>query len=416
MKIAVVGAGVSGLVAARLLERKHQVALFDASTVAGGHARTVDVSHEGRSFAVDTGFVVYNEVTYPRFTALLAELGVATRPSDMSFSVRNEATGLEYCGSGFRALFAQPTNLLSPRFHRMLLDIARFHRSALAELAHLGDDLRLGDLLRDGRYSRPFVEDYLAPMAGAIWSTPAEKMLDAPAGFVLRFLANHGMLTTNGHLEWRTVVGGSRSYVAALVGELRSAPRLGERIAAVRRLGNCVELAFAAGGSERFDQVVLAVHSDQALSLLPDADDEERALLAAIPFQENSVTLHTDVALLPRRTRARASWNYHAGGEGAPGVRLTYDMSRLQGLATSTPLLVTLNRDEAIAPAKVLARFRYAHPRYQLGATAAQRRLAARNGARRTFFCGAWTGHGFHEDGVASAHAVAEALAIELAA
>ncbi|MGE0640681.1 MAG: NAD(P)/FAD-dependent oxidoreductase [Thermoanaerobaculia bacterium] len=416
MRIAVIGAGISGLAATWLLQRRHEVTLFEAGATAGGHAHTVDVEHEGRRHAVDTGFVVYNETTYPRLVELFAELGVATRPSDMSFSVRNERTGLEYCGSGFRTLFAQRRNLFSPRFHSMLVDILRFHRTVEAAAERLGERATLGDLVAHERYSKAFVDDFLTPMVGAIWSTPAGRMLDAPALFLVRFLKNHGMLSVDGQLPWRTVTGGSRSYVDALVAKLRTPPRVSTPIRAVRRLGDAIEIVPEAGGRVRFHQVVFAVHSDQALALLEDADDGEREALGAIRYATNAVTLHSDISLLPRRRAARASWNFHAGGPDDDLVRLTYDMSRLQGLATRTPLLVTLNRDEAIAPETVLARFRYAHPRYDLAATAAQRRIAERNGARRTWYCGAWMGNGFHEDGLVSAHAVARALSYEVAA
>ncbi|MEO8275254.1 MAG: FAD-dependent oxidoreductase [Thermoanaerobaculia bacterium] len=416
MRIGVVGGGIAGLATAFLLQEEHDVTLFEAAPRVGGHAHTLDVEHEGSRFAVDTGFVVYNEVTYPNFVALLARLGVATQPTEMSFSVRNERSGLEYCGTGFNSIFAQRRNLLRPRFHRMLRDIVRFNRTAEAEAGRLGERATLAELLAAGNYGQSFIDDYFVPMTAAIWSTPAAEMTAAPALFIVRFLRNHGMLSVNGHFEWRTVAGGSRRYVDALVARLRKSPETATPIAALLRRDDHVEVVRASGRKEIFDEVVLAVHTDEARLLLADADREERNLLADLRYETSAVTVHRDSRLLPRAPRARASWNYHADSARAAKVTLTYDMSRLQRLETTAPILVTLNRDESIDPSKVFARFEYSHPQYDLRGAVAKARLLSLSGTRRIHFAGAWCGNGFHEDGVVSAHAVAERLRARRAA
>ena len=427
MKVAIVGAGVSGLVCAHRLHPRHDVTVFEAGSQLGGHARTVEVDlGGGEVHAVDVGFIVYNEATYPHFTALLAELGVATQPSTMSFSVRDERSGLEYASSGLRALLAQPSNALRPTFARMLVDVARFNRRArrLVRAADLTtgdgaffddpggfDEVTLADVLADGRWSRHFVDDYLVPLGSSIWSADPSTFLSFPAVAFARFMDNHGLLSLGRRPTWRTIGGGSRRYVDAIAAPLGNRVRVGEPVAKVRRRADArggVEVVSASRGPERFDRVILAGHSDQMLALLSDPTTREREILGALRYQPNVVTLHTDGRLLPTRRAARASWNYHAGIDattagGRPAVAVTYWMNRLQSIRSSRPLLVTLNRQDAIDPARVLAQHELDHPVFDAGALAAQRRLAEIQGVDGTYFAGAYWGYGFHEDGVRSA-------------
>jgi len=404
MKVAIVGAGIAGNVAAHRLHRAHDITVFEAAAHAGGHSHTHEVQVAGRSLAVDTGFIVYNERNYPRFTMLLRELGVATQESRMSFSVRDEATDLEYNGTSLNALFAQRSNLLRPPFLGMVRDILRFNREAPRLLDSPGGELPLAELLERGGYGRAFREHYLLPMGAAIWSTDAGRMLDFPARFFVRFLHNHGMLTVNDRPVWRTVTGGSARYVERLTAPFRHRIRLGTPVERIRRLPGGTIVKARGLEAERFDVVFLACHSDQALALLADASDAEREVLAALPYQRNEAVLHTDARLLPRRRLAHAAWNYHVLPRGGP-VALTYHMNILQRLESPEPLLVTLNHSDAIDPARVLKRMVYHHPLFTPASVAAQARQRELNGARRTYFCGAWWRNGFHEDGVASAEA-----------
>ena len=402
MRIAVIGSGIAGNVAARRLHRAHDVTMFEAKPRAGGHSHTHVVTVAGRRVDVDTGFIVYNERTYPRFTALLAELGVATQESCMSFSVRDESSGLEYNGTSLNALFAQRRNLLRPAFLRMVRDILRFNREAPALLDTPGAELTLAEFLGHGRYGRAFREHYILPMGAAIWSTDPSAMLDFPARFFVRFLHNHGMLSVSGRPVWRTIRGGSRQYVERLIAPFRHRLRLATPIEWIRRLPGGVIIKPRGGDVEHFDAVFLACHSDQALALLSDPDAAEREVLSAIPYQRNDAVLHTDARLLPRRRLAHAAWNYHVRSRGEP-VALTYHLSMLQRLESPEPLLLTLNRGDAIDPARVLKRIVYQHPVFTPASVAAQARQRELNGLRRTYYCGAWWRNGFHEDGVASA-------------
>jgi predicted NAD/FAD-binding protein len=404
MKVAIIGAGIAGNVAAHRLHRAHEITVFEAAAHAGGHSDTHEVEVAGRSLAVDTGFIVYNERTYPRFTALLRELGVATQESRMSFSVRDEASGIEYNGTSLNALFAQRRNLLRPAFLGMVRDILRFNREAPCLLHAPGGELPLAELLDRGRYGRAFREHYILPMGAAIWSTDPGRMLGFPARFFVRFLHHHGMLTVNDRPVWRTVTGGSARYVERLTAPFRQRIRLATPVERIRRLPGGAIVKARGLEAERFDAVFLACHSDQALALLADASDAEREVLAAIPYQRNEAVLHTDARLLPRRRLAHAAWNYHRLPGGGP-VALTYHMNILQRLESPEPLLVTLNRSDAIDPARVLKRMVYHHPLFTPISVAAQARQRELNGARRTYFCGAWWRNGFHEDGVASAEA-----------
>ncbi|HVS14929.1 MAG TPA: FAD-dependent oxidoreductase [Thermoanaerobaculia bacterium] len=421
-RIAIVGTGIAGLTVAHRLHRRHELTLYEAEDRVGGHTHTVEVEVEGeeRPVAVDTGFIVFNSWTYPRFEALLAELGVATLDSTMSFSVRCEAAGLEYNGTTLDTLFAQRRNLLRPSFLRMVRDILRFNRRARSWLRadSEGDgegaeaDLPFGEFLARGGFSRAFVEDYAVPMSAAIWSASAETVRETPARFLLRFFDNHGMLSVDDRPTWRVVRGGSARYVEALIAPFRERIRLREPVSEVRRLGDRVEVT-SARGTERFDQVVLAAHSDQALALLADPSPAERAILGALPYQSNEVVLHRDASLLPRARRARAAWNYHrlAGAGGERPVAVTYWMNELQRLDVAVPLLVTLNRGDAIDPGYVLGAWSVRHPVFGPEGVAAQERFAEISGLeRRTHYCGAYWRYGFHEDGVWSGLRVAEVL------
>jgi predicted NAD/FAD-binding protein len=403
MKIAVIGSGIAGNVAARHLHREHDITVFEAGDHAGGHSHTHDIALGGRNYAVDTGFIVFNDRTYPSFQRLLRELGVASQESSMSFSVRDEASGLEYNGTTLNTLFAQRRNLLRPSFIGMVRDILRFNREAPALLDAADDALTLGAFLDAGGYRRAFVEHYLVPMGAAIWSTDPQRMLGFPARYFVRFFHNHGMLSVNDRPVWRSVPGGSRSYVRRLTEPFAHRLRLRTPVRGLRRLPNQVLVELDGGASERFDCVFLACHSDQALALLRDPAPAEREVLAAIGYQENEAVLHTDTRLLPRARRAWAAWNYHVPAEPLARVALTYNMNILQCLDAPETLCVTLNRREAIDPARILKRITYHHPLYTPAAVAAQARQRELNGAQRTYYCGAYWRFGFHEDGVVSA-------------
>jgi len=413
MTIAIVGTGVSGLVCAHLLARSHDVTLFEADDRPGGHAHTVRVDLPDGTFDVDTGFLVYNERNYPGLIALFEDLGVATKPSDMSFGVRDEVSGLEWKGTSFGTVFAQRRNLVRPAFLRMLGDVVRFNRRARALLDGPPDaSLSLGDLLEEGRWSSPFLDWYLVPMGSSIWSADPSTFLDMPAVTFARFFANHGLLEYGNQPGWRTVDGGSRTYVDAVLARLRTRVRLHEPVTKITRTADEVEL-HTSSGPERFDQVVVATHSDQALELLSDPSRAERDVLGAIRYQDNRATLHTDVRLLPANRRAWASWNYHRVADPRGRATLTYRLRSLQGITSDDELLITLNRDDAIDPSTVLRSFDYAHPVYDRGAIAAQARHQELNGRNRTWFAGAYWGYGFHEDGVESARVVCRRLAGE---
>jgi len=412
VKIGITGSGIAGLTAAWLLSRRHDVTVFEAEERIGGHTATVDVALDGERHAVDTGFIVFNDRTYPNFIRLMDELGVASQPTAMSFSVSSEPEGIEYAGSDLNALFAQRGNLLRPAFWRMLRDILRFNRSAADDLeqGRIPEGMLLGDYLARGGYSREFRDWYLVPMGAAIWSSGTRGMAEFPVQFFVRFFRNHGLLTVTDQPQWRTIRGGSRAYLAPLTRRFAGVIRTGDAVTRVTREAEGVTVRTGSGSAERFDHVVLACHSDQALALLADPSREETAVLGAIPYRDNEVVLHTDTRLLPRARRAWSSWNYRlrAGHDELPV--LTYDMNILQRLESRHTFCVTLNDTAAIDPARVLGRYRYAHPVFTVDGVRAQQRWAEVNGVRRTWFCGAWWANGFHEDGVVSALRVAEAL------
>jgi predicted NAD/FAD-binding protein len=408
MRLAIVGSGIAGNVAAWQLAREHDVTVYEAGDHVGGHTHTHAIEHAGRSYQLDTGFIVFNDWTYPHFVRLLDELGVPSQASSMSFSVRDERCGLEYSGSTLNSLFAQRRNLLRPAFWRMLRDILRFNRAAPALLQQPGPELSLGDYLAAGGYSRPFVDHYLVPMGAAIWSTDPGRMLRFPARFFVRFFHNHGMLSVDQRPTWRVVRGGSARYVERLTAGFRDRIRLRTPVERVRRTDAGVLVQARGAAAERYDAVFIACHSDQALALLADPSPVEREVLGAIPYQRNGVVLHTDARLLPRRRRAWAAWNCHVDAAADARIALTYNMNILQSLDAPQPFLVTLNRSAAIDPASVLARMHYDHPLFTPAAVAAQARQAEINGPLRTYYCGAYWRFGFHEDGVVSALAAVE--------
>ncbi|WMJ69312.1 FAD-dependent oxidoreductase [Stenotrophomonas sp. 24(2023)] len=408
MRIAVIGSGIAGLASAWWLDGEHEVTLYEANDYLGGHTHTHAVQVDGQALAVDTGFIVFNPLHYPLLTALFAELGVASQPTTMSFSVHSERSGLEYNATSLDGLFCQRRNLASPRFWGMLADLRRFYRDAPALLAG-GDGPTLGDYLQAGRYGDAFVQEHLLPMASALWSSPTAQVMAFPARYLVQFMANHQMLQVAGRAPWRVVQGGSARYVDALRARWRVHERLECPVHAVERLP-WGALVHSAAGTEGYDQVILACHSDQALDLLHDADARERAVLGAIRYQPNEAVLHTDARLLPRNRKAWAAWNAHVPRDPAAPCTVSYCMNLLQGLPTRTPLVVTLNRSEAIDPACVLRRLRYAHPVHDHAAVRAQQRWHDIQGRRHTWFAGAYWGWGFHEDGIRSARRVVDAL------
>ena len=408
-RIAIIGSGIAGLACAWWLSKRHAVTLFERNDYLGGHTHTHEIELEGRRLAVDTGFIVFNPQHYPLLTSLFAELGVATQPTVMSFSVHDERRALEYCASSLGGLFCQRRNLVSPAFWRMLWDLARFYREAPALLDDDAEGPTLADYLSRERYGELFVEDHLVPMASALWSSPASNVMQFPARHLVRFMANHQMLQLSQRAPWRVVTGGSARYVDAIRARWRVAERIGCGVRAVWRREDGVTIDSAAG-RERFDQVVLACHSDETLALLRDADTVERDVLQAIRYQSNDVVLHTDERLLPQRRQAWAAWNAHVPRDPGAACTVSYCMNVLQGIAVATPLVVTLNRSEAIRPERVLKVMRYAHPVHDHRMVRAQARRPEIQGRRSTWFAGAYWGWGFHEDGIRSAHEVVRSL------
>jgi predicted NAD/FAD-binding protein len=403
MRIAIVGSGVAGLTAAHRLHPDHEVTLYEADRRVGGHVNTVRVDLADETHWIDTGFIVHNDRNYPRFEALMAELGVATQPSKMSFSVADDTGSFEYSGTP-RGVFAQRSHLVDPRFLRMIADLLRFNREAAAlagQPADAGPSLR--ELLARGGYSEWFVERLIVPQAAAVWSADPRQLWSFPAAFLASFFANHGMLGFRDRPRWRTVSGGSQRYVEALTRPLAGRIRRATPVRSIARHGDHVTVAADGCGVERYDHVVLATHSDQALALLADPSPAEREILTAIPYQRNEAVLHTDGSLLPRRRAARASWNYHLGGEAPDRTRLTYWMNNLQQLTSDTDFCVTLNHSDRIDPDTIVEAVSYSHPVFTPAGIKAQRRHAEISGVRRTHYCGAYWGWGFHEDGVVSA-------------
>ncbi|MBI6701450.1 NAD(P)/FAD-dependent oxidoreductase [Pseudomonas viridiflava] len=411
MKIAVVGSGIAGLTSAYLLNRSHDVTVFESSDWIGGHTHTVDVQVDGRHHAIDTGFIVFNDWTYPNFIKLLGQLDVAFKPTEMSFSVHDPRTGVEYNGNNLNSLFAQRSNLLSPKFWGMLRDILRFNRLAIEDLENqrIAADTTLGEYLKNGGYGQRFIDHYIVPMGAAIWSMSLVDMLGFPLQFFVRFFKNHGLLSVTNRPQWCVIEGGSRSYIEPLTASFREKIRLSCPVTRVERDQDGVTL-HSAMGTERFDKVIFACHSDQALAMLAEPSSAEQSVLGALRYAENDVVLHTDTRLLPDRRLAWASWNYRLGGGEQQLAAVTYDMNILQGIESDTTFCVSLNQNAAIDPEKVIGRYRYAHPQYSLQAVAAQARWEEINGVDHTWYCGAYWANGFHEDGVVSGLRVAKAF------
>ena len=414
MKIAVIGSGISGLSCAHYLSEAHEVSVFEASKKIGGHTATVDVQLGTRRYAIDTGFIVFNDWTYPNFIALMDELGVSSAPTDMGFSVADPESGLEYSGTSLDTLFAQRRNLLSLPFINMIRDILRFNRESLADLETdaLGAGETLGNYLSRQGYGEKFTRQYLAAMGSAIWSADCATILDFPVSFFLRFFKNHGLLSVKDRPQWRVIEGGSREYLRPLCARFSQRIFTGNPVTAVLRDAKTgVKLLMADGQAFQFDQVVFATHSDQALRLLAEPSKAESEILGAIPYQANEVVLHTDTRLLPKNRKTWSSWNYMLGQNSERAV-VTYNMNILQGLDAPETFCVTLNNSGAINPHKVLGRFQYDHPVFSMEGMAAQQRWEEINGVSNTWFCGAYWHNGFHEDGVVSALRVAKCIGV----
>ncbi|MCH8538823.1 MAG: FAD-dependent oxidoreductase [Alkalimonas sp.] len=418
MKIAVIGGGIAGMMSLYLLQRQHEVTLFESNDYLGGHTATVDVDSAGQHYAIDTGFIVFNNWTYPLFNRFLAELAVPFQPTEMSFSVKNEQTGLEYNGNSLRTLFAQKRNALKPSFWKMLFDIVRFNKLAKRLLAedHADLDLTLGDFLQQYRFGDAIRDQYLLPMGAAIWSAGLSDMPSFPLRFFLRFFDNHGLLSVNHRPQWSVICGGSREYVRRLQQLVPAdSVQLSRSVSSVIREVNRVIVTLADGQQHEFDRVVFACHSDQALAMLADPSHEEQSVLGGIAYQNNEVVLHTDHRLLPERRAAWAAWNYNLASSSAQKATLTYNMNILQQLNSDTTFCVTLNNTSAIAKEKILRQFQYAHPVFNHYTMQAQQRRAEINGQRNSYYCGAYWYNGFHEDGVRSAVDVAAMLGVEFA-
>lgn len=424
MKIAIIGGGISGLTAARLLHEKHDITLYESADRLGGHTATVECEVDGTPHWVDTGFIVFNDRTYPNFNRLIDQLGVRWRTTAMGFSVStrhaylppkpsasHQPGVLEYAGSGINGLFADRRNLLNHKFLGMLLDINRFGKRARHDYdtRQIRPDLSLEDYLGMGGYGETFKSAYILPMASAIWSSPISRIGEFNALFFIRFFINHGLLETRGRPEWRTIAGGSRNYIDPLIEPFESSIRMSSRVQAIVRKSGRVSVQTRQDRAE-YEHVVLACHSDQALNLIKDATVQEKEILCAIPYRDNQVVLHTDPTMMPIQRRAWASWNYLLDGTENQQPVVTYNMNLLQGIRSSQPLCVTVNGCRHINEKKILARYVYAHPQFGKDSVKAQQMLERTNGSRNTWFCGAWCGNGFHEDGVVSAMNVAQAL------
>ena len=403
MKIAVIGSGISGMTAAYLLSEDHEVVLFEANDYIGGHTNTADVTLNGRQYPVDTGFIVFNAKTYLNFIKLMKRLGIGWQNSVMSFSVQCEKTGLEFSPSTLNSLFIQRRNLFRPTFYRMLWDVARFKRDAEVLLMTGDYDLTLSDYLTQKGYSKGFVQHFIIPMGEAIWSADPAAFNRFPVRYFAEFFKNHGFLNVKDQPQWLTIKGGSRQYIKPLTQPYRDRIRVGCPVAAVRRRAECVEVQPANAPTEKFDNVVIATHSDQALKLIEDPTDAERKILGTIPYQENIAVLHSDESLLPSKRAAWASWNYHIPKKDLGRVAVTYDMNILQNIGAPRELCVSLNLTKAIDPAKIYKQMTYHHPVYNPESLAARYSHSDISGINRTHFCGAYWGYGFHEDGVKSA-------------
>lgn len=403
MKIAIIGGGIAGMVAAYLLNEDHDITLFEANDTIGGHTNTVDVRLDGTSYAVDTGFIVWNEMTYPNFLTLIKRLGVAYQSSTMTFSVKSERTGLEYSPHSLGTFFAQRRNLFSVPFYRMIADIIRFRRDIDGLLAGSPDHRELVPFLVGRGYSETFIDYFIIPLGSSLWSADPKMVRSFPLRMFVQFFKNHGFLETVHPIEWQVITGGSRQYVEKLTAPYAESIRLATPVTMIRRYPDRVELKLIGGQTERFDHVVIAAHSDQALAMLEDPSRAEQEILGSFPYQENRAVLHTDTRLLPRRRRIWSSWNYLIPQEEQGRSIVTYDMNILQSIRAPVEFCVTLNREQALDKSTVLGQFTYHHPQYTPKAPAAQKRHGEISGVNRTHYCGAYWGYGFHEDGVNSA-------------
>lgn len=415
-KIAVIGSGIAGLTSAYLLNREHDVTLFEANDYLGGHTHTQQVTLGEKTYPVNTGFIVFNDWTYPNFIKLMDQIGVKSQASDMSFSVKDENTGIEYNGTSLNSLFAQRINLVRPSFLRMVLDILRFNKQTVAGLESntISEEQTLGEFVNEYGYSKSFVNHYIVPMGAAIWSASEDVMMDFPLKFFLQFFNNHGMLSVDERPQWRVISGGSQSYIAPLTQTFKDHIHLNTPITKVERNDDGVIL-YSHDKKFEFDHVVFSCHSDQALGMLEQPSQLEHDILGAIPFQKNDVILHTDDSMMPKRKLAWASWNYHIPQRKNDTAMLTYNMNMLQNFQDAPEtLLVTLNRLQEIDPKKIISKYSYAHPVFTLDGVKAQQRHAEISGHNRSHYCGAYWFNGFHEDGVNSALRVAKAFGIVL--
>ncbi|WNO08462.1 NAD(P)/FAD-dependent oxidoreductase [Teredinibacter sp. KSP-S5-2] len=405
MKIAIVGAGISGLTAAYYLNQKHDITLFEAAEQIGGHTATKKIRYQGETHNIDTGFIVFNDWTYPNFIQLLNEIGVQSQPTSMGFSVKSALTGIEYSGSGFKGIFSQKRNLFRPGFLRMLKDIARFNKEATSELESgtLKEGLTLGEYLTQNRYSDLFISHYLIPMGCAIWSASEKTMLEFPLLFFVRFFRNHGLLSIKNRPQWRVLKGGSHAYLGPLTQAFQDKIQVNAQISGIQRVEGGVLIHRKNALTEKFDQVILACHSDQALALLDNPTKKEKEILGAMLYQDNEVVLHTDTRLLPQRKSAWSSWNYWLTVKDQKQAVLTYNMNILQQLNSKHTFCVTLNATDEINPDTILGQYNYAHPVFTQESVAAANQWETINGMNNTWFCGAYWGNGFHEDGVVSA-------------
>ncbi len=419
MQIAIIGSGIAGLGAAHILDHHsdHQVTVYEADDRLGGHSNTVTVDDPSAGrLNIDTGFIVHNRRNYPQLLKLFAELGIETQPSEMTFGVVDEQSGLTYSATSISSLFAQRKNLLKPTLWRLLVDIARFYRKGQQYLAEPTSDAgyTIGDMLRDGGYSDEFVELHLVPMGSAVWSANPDQFRKFPAESLLRFLDNHGLLGWGDRPEWRTVVNGSKSYVDAIERQFTGTIHKGRPVNAIERQPDGVTVR-TANSSSTYDRVVLACHSDQSMQILANPTPAETSVLSNITYQPNEAVLHTDISLLAPEQRAWAAWNYYRPAKQSAselGATVTYDMTTLQRLSGQRRYLVSLNSSERIDPSTIIGRYNYAHPVFTTEAINAQRRLHDINGVDRIFFAGAWQGYGFHEDGMASAVRVCESMGV----
>ena len=402
MKIAIVGSGISGNTIAHLLHKKHNITLFEKNNRIGGHSHTHNIEINGSPISVDTGFIVFNKKTYPLFSSLLRELDVAHEDSKMSFSVFSKKTGLEYNGTTLNTLFSQRRNIFNPKFIKMIFEILRFNKESLG-LLNTSKELSLGDYLAKNTYSDYFLKNYILPMGSAIWSSNLETMIKFPAKFFVTFLHNHGMLNINNRPQWLTISNGSKSYVQKLCHPFIDKIRLNSNIKFIERKSNKV-IVHSKYGSENFDYIFMACHSNEALAILKDASNNEKEILGAIPYTNNEVYLHTDSSIMPKYKLSWAAWNYNIDSKESEPITLTYNMNILQNIKIKTPVLVTLNPKGCIDPKKIIKKLNYTHPTFSIDSINAQKKHHIISGINRTFFAGAYWGNGFHEDGVKSAY------------